>query len=1016
MIPYPLHQISQRARRLVEQVIRPAVFTERVPLDVSVHQCAEPIPYADAVAANYEPVELGFEWGPVWSTAWFRLKGTVPAEYDREFRLLFDTGTEACCWWQGVPYQGVELHRRDVQLPPTVRPGEALELCVEAACNHMSGVGQQFSDPPRMGDFAVRQRGRLTYAHLARHHPARSAARVDVSLLADVVDALPPNSPQQRRAGEALREVCVLLETHPLDEATGAVGEICRSVFAGGVGAAANEVYCTGNAHIDLAWLWPIRETKRKAARSFSTVLRNMERHEAYRFIQSQPQLYEWVRQDYPSLFEQIKTRVAEGQWEAAGGMWVEADCNIPSGESLVRQLLHGTRFFAEHFGTPQTFLWLPDVFGYSAALPQILRGCGMEAFITQKISWNQYNKFPHHSFRWTGIDGTTIPAHFLPADTYIAQNTPAEFALGDRQYAQGGVMPAWLQAYGWGDGGGGPTEASIARVDRLTACDGFPHARHASVGSFVERLVGASDRLPEWVGELYLELHRGTYTSQARLKRGNRRGETLLRQVELLHAITPAEPAARDDLDRHWKGLLLNQFHDIIPGSSIAWVNREAEALYDAIDDGCHTLIDAGSARWIHDGNMLVTLNARSHGSGGLVELPAGSDLPNLQQVVSLDGQAVALAHVAHRKGPGVHRHDGAVPHARATASDLTLENPHLRVTLDAMGRVVELVDKATGRDAVRRGEAANQLVLFSDRPAEWDAWDLEIYYRESGQPIETPASHRIIEAGPLRAAIEFERTLGASSRLVQRVCLDCDGRCVTFDTRVDWHEDRTLLRVHHPVDVHADAATFEIQYGHVRRPNHFNTSWDYARFESAAQRWIDLSEPGFGVALLNDCKYGHSAHGRTLGLSLLRSPREPDPTADRGTHRFRYALQTHGSFDAGDLTIAAEAFNIPLIGRVGDVDDRVPCWLDGPHARSTCIEAIKPAEEGEGMIVRLRETAGGRGQITLNTPDVQNVEEVDLLERPIQPSAATRTNVLAIDLTPFALRTFRLTPMRSG
>jgi len=1021
MVSYPQHITVDRARIAIKQVIVPSVYSDHVPLQTGVYQCEEPIAYEAALEAAYQPVELGFTWGPAWSTAWFRLRGEVPNDFGEEFRLLFDTRTEALCWWDGAPYQGVELHRQDVKLPDTVRPGDALDVMIEAACNHMSGVGDKFADPMRMGEFPITRSGKLTLAHVARYHPQRAQLLHDFESLTNLVDTLPDSSPRYRQAAELLRRACTALTPTDLDRCIPEVRGLCQEALQTGAASGANVAHCVGNAHIDLAWLWPIRETKRKASRSFSTVLRYMQRHPEYRYIQSQPQLYEWVRQDYPALFTEIQERVKEGRWEAAGAMWVEADCNIPSGESLVRQIQHGVGYFEKYFDTPQRYLWLPDVFGYSAALPQILKNSGIEAFITQKISWNQFNKFPHHSFNWVGIDGTSIPSHFLPADTYIGQNTPDELDRGDRQYAQSGVLPAWLQAYGWGDGGGGPTEDSIERVARYADCEGMPRTRHSSVQSFVDKLLDASDRLPVWAGELYLELHRGTYTTQAKLKQGNRRGEVALRQVELVQSLVGATAEQRATLDQAWKDLLLNQFHDIIPGSSIAWVNREARALYDSvierceqlITDGLHAPIDAASPA-----TGLMVLNTRSRGTGGLIELGADITIEaDTQATHRPDGTPIKLAAIPDQGQPGLH----VVPFERLAsgtasglkAQDLTLENEHLRVELDTAGRIVRLLDKATGREAIDAKSPANQFVLYDDRPIAWDAWDLEVYYRESGQPVDTPAEHAIVEDGPLRAAIEFKRPIGTGSHLVQRVQLDRDAGHVTFDTRVDWQEERCLLRVLHPVVVHNDHAMFEIQYGYVRRPNHFNTSWDYARFESVAHRWVDLSEPGFGVSLLNDCKYGHSCHNNVLGMSLLRSPREPDEAADVGTHTFRYALAPHGSFDAAAITCLAEALNQPLRAwphhDTGADTPAMPIRVTGDAADQIGIEAVKPAENGDGVIVRLRELAGGRCVVQLEADADRAVVETDLLERAMDPASADLTSN-PVSFTPFQLRTFRV------
>lgn len=1026
MPTYPDHITIRRARTLINQLIKPSVYTDQHPLRVEVHQCPEPIGYAQALVATYQPIDLGYTWGPVWSTAWFRLSGEIPEAMGESFRLLFDTRTEALCWWDGAPYQGVELHRQDIKLPDSVKAGQPLSVHIEAACNHMLGVGKNYGDFSRMGEFPITQSGHLKLAHLARHHPQREALVHDLSLLWQLVEQLPEDSARRRQAAESLREACNAIDPHDLDATVPEARRICSESLDTPAEGGANQVHCVGHAHIDLAWLWPIRETKRKAARSFSTVLRYMERHPEYRFIQSQPQLYEWVREDYPALFAEIQARVKERRWEATGAMWVEADCNIPSGESLVRQVLLGCRYFREHFGREQKYLWLPDVFGYSAALPQILKRAGIDAFFTQKISWNQFNKFPHHSFNWVGIDGTAIPSHFFPSDTYNASNTPEEILRGDRQYKQAAPLPGWLQAYGYGDGGGGPSEDMIEFVDRMGDCAGLPRLSHASVGSYVDRLIDAADELPTWDGELYLERHRGTYTSHASFKRSNRKGEHAFKVLELLQVLAGATAEERKHTDQLWKDFLLNQFHDIIPGSSIEWVNREARELYQRVDEQLRSLIDQTAGRLHtqdasdpkppHDALFIV--NTRSSGRGGLVELAETLISPSdaLQHTTTLDGKPCTLAGVPDAASPGV-RVVRCKPTPTNTqllldAENKTLENRHLKVQLDPAGRVVSLWHKATAREMVPEGELANQLMLYDDRPMAQEAWAVDVFYSERGILVSDDAAMTVVEDGPWRVAVEFRRSLGRSSRMVQRVELAFDQDWVTFNTRVEWNEARTMLRVLHPVDVRTDYATFEIQYGHVRRPNHVNTSWDVARFESPAQRWTDLSEPGFGVTLLNDCKYGHSAQGQVLGMSLLRGPREPDETADLGTHYFSYALKPHGEFDAAQATWSAEVFNEPIKAYPASISHRahpleLPFRISGSHLEAIVIECIKPAEDDVGIVVRLRETRGGRGQISIQATKGFFIIETDLLEQPPQPSAASQ---LTIHIRPFEIRTLRI------
>ncbi len=1035
LTPFDPAMTQRRARRLLNDVLRPAVFSDLAPLEVGAYQCAEPISYDHAVKQRFTPVELGWSWGPVWSTAWFRLRGKAPAGLGDDFRVLFDTRTEALCWWDGAPYQGVELHRQDIKLPSSVRAGDDIELFIEAACNHMLGVANEYGDVARMGELPHTQSGRLRQAHLARRHPDRAAIVVELEMLINLADVLPEGTPRHRRVNEALRDVITVLRIDQLDETLPAARELIRQVMATPNAGDANTVHCVGNAHIDLAWLWPVRETKRKASRTFSTVLRYMERHPGYIFMQSQAQLYEWVRQQYPDLFEQIRERVKEGRWEVGGGTWVEPDCNLPSGESLARQFLVGIGYFARHFGVEQTYLWQPDVFGYSAALPQLMRQAGLDVFFSQKISWSQYNKFPHHSFRWVGIDGSCVVSHFFPADTYIGNNLPEELRHGDTNYQQSGRCPAWLQAYGWGDGGGGPTEAMIARVDRLADCAGLPRAEHSRVDHFAAELLKRQDDLPEWVGELYLELHRGTYTSQAFAKKFNRLGERLLQDVEIAQSLGALAGRPRTDdeavkLDTLWKLLLLNQFHDILPGSSIGWVYDDARRDYQTIMAGGEELLGL-TLSWPEgwgdrgDDDSLAVLNTAGSTRSAVIELPDNVTFPSLQMgeaivptqsVTGFGGTERRIARVTDLPAMAVTTltpsHTSAPSPVGLSMGDLWLENEHLRVEFNELGQVVSLMHKATGRESIAPDQVANQLMLYEDLPADFDAWDVDLGVQDKGVPVTTRTEHVVVERGPVRGAIEFRRPLGKASHIVQRVQLAAGGRYVEFATHVDWRESHQWLRVLHAIDAHADYATYEIQFGCLRRPNHFNTSWDYARFEVAAQRWMDLSEPGFGVTMLNDCKYGHSCRGNVMGLSLLRSTKSPDPNADMGPHEFRYALMPHGGFDPADAVATAESMNQPprVLARPGHPDRKTIAEV--PARCGVVIDTIKPAEDGDGLIMRLYECRGARAACDLKIhPAVTNVEETNLLE---QTSNVRRLDCVGgavrLNLRPFQVLTLRL------
>ncbi|MDH7570868.1 MAG: glycoside hydrolase family 38 C-terminal domain-containing protein, partial [Armatimonadota bacterium] len=677
--------------------------------------------------------------------------------------------------------------------------------------------------------------------------------------------------------------------------------------------------------HIDVAWLWPLRETVRKCSRTFATALRYMQKYPEYRFGQSQPQLYAFTREHYPALYQRIKEAVQAGRWEPVGAMWVEADCNIPSGESLVRQVLHGKRFFMEEFGVETEILYLPDVFGYSAALPQILKKSRVHYFMTQKISWNQFNKFPHHTFWWEGLDGTRIFSHFLPADTYNGVFTPEELRRAERNFRDSDRASSWLYLFGYGDGGGGPTAEMLEAAKRVKDLDGVPRVEQEFARDFFRRAAAEAKDLPVWVGELYLELHRGTYTTQAHNKRMNRRCEFLLRDAEFLSAIRPGGLSGypREALDRCWKLVLLNQFHDVIPGSSIGWVYEDSRRQYDEVARTGHSIVEdalkalsasidaAGLSHPVvvwntlsRPGREVVSYPLEEHAPGSVVSA-RGERWP-VQVVEGEDGRRALFVAEVPPCGYAVYdlssAEAGGSEFDSVTVGDGYLENGVLRVEWDGRGLLTRVFDKRCGREVLAAGAAANLFQLFDDRPNNWDAWDVDVFYAETGRDLTEVAGIRIVERGPVRGAVEFCRHFGNSSiRQVMR--LSSGSARLDFVTEVEWHESNALLKVAFPVAINASRATYEIQYGHVERPTHINTSWDMARFEVVGHKWADLSEGDYGVALLNDCKYGYDVRGNVLRLSLLRAPKNPDPNADMGRHLFTYALYPH----PGDVRLGA-------------------------------------------------------------------------------------------------------------
>lgn len=834
-------------------------------------------------------------------------------------------------------------------------------------------------------------------------------------------------------------------------------------------------IVATGHAHLDVAWLWPLWRTRQKVAHTVANALHLMERYPDYHFSMSQPQVYAYLKRDDPALYARMRERIAEGRFEPVGMMWLEPDCNVTSGESLVRQLAQGARFFAEEFGVHSRLVWLPDVFGYSAALPQIMRGCGISTFMTTKISWNQFNRMPNDTFRWRGIDGSAVLTHFItasadkpkhPADaqfyTYVGRMSGQEaFGLWEH-YRQKPINQELLYTYGWGDGGGGPTEEMLEAARALDRLPGFPNVRLGRVDQFFERLyarVWDDPQLPTWAGELYLEYHRGTYTGQARAKQQNRQAELLFREAEWLNAwaVTLGAPSRQDALDEGWRSILLNQFHDILPGSSIAQVYADSNADYaevrrvgKSVRDVAAAAVLAGQASSTSENKASKVEDSQASKDERLssilnlpcsvvwnslpwerrevvqLDLPAGAEPPTVtgadgahlssQLVDDADGHALLVETTVPSYGYTTLSFAAEAQSQRNSsilnAQHSTLENADLRLELDAHGEIASLLDKRAGRELILPGATANQLVAYEDRPLQWDAWDIDIFYEQKPYPVREILDWRVAESGPLRATVAIVRRFGQST-ITQRISLWRDSRRVDFATEVDWHERQTLLRALFPLEINADRATCEIQFGAVERPTHRNTSWDLARFEVCAQRWVDISESGYGVALLNDSKYGHSLHGSTLGLSLLKGAIFPDPNADRGRHRFTYSLLPHmGDWRAAQVVRRAYELNAPLFARASDgppAGGARVSFLSTP-TEHIVVETVKVADDGDGLIVRLYEAHNQRGLASLRFGRaVASAVATDLLEREVGPVEVAGDEV-RFAVRPFEIKTLRI------
>jgi alpha-mannosidase len=756
----------------------------------------------------------------------------------------------------------------------------------------------------------------------------------------------------------------------------------------------AGALLLTGHAHLDLAWRWPLDETRRKARRTLWTAVGLLDRHENVHFNQSTAQLFAFLEEDDPELLARVEQHAAAGRLEPIGGMWVEPDCVMPCGESLVRQLLYGQRYFHRRFGAYHTVAWLPDCFGFTAALPQLLAGAGIHRFFTVKLTWSETTRIPHDLFWWEGLDGTRVLAHMFdnPEGGYNGVLGPAAALATWRAFRGKEAHPESLLSVGYGDGGGGLTEEMVVRERELRGFPGLPAQRFGRVDEFFARAEPAAG-LPTFSGELYLELHRGTLTTQGRTKRLHRRAERDLVAAEVVSALAwlagGPEPASLEPL---WRVLLRNQFHDILPGSSIREVYETAERELSEVVAAAGERIDAALAELAPPGHgAALVVNPDLSARPLQVELPWA--LPGAQPVA---GGSVLTG---SRAIAGL---EAAVITAGAAAGALSvsaehLENDLVRVEIAADGSLARVYDKRSGREVLDgRG---NQLWAYVDKPRDWDAWELDAAYADDGTELPRAHAIEIVERGPHRASIRIERAF-RDSRIVQHVRLWAGSPRIEFHTRLDWRDRRWLLKARFPTAVRDPRATFETAFGVVERPTRRETPAEAAQFEVAAHRFADLSEPGFGVALLNDGRYGHHALGAELGISLLRSPIWPDPLADEGEQEIVYALLPH----AGDSSVlaAAEDLNRPLLVRPVDASAAPvrPLVISG---RPAGLGALKPLEDGGGLVLRVYEPFGGHGRVAVDPPPGWALDaELDLLERP----AGAPTP----ELGPFALRSWAL------
>ncbi|AEO53968.1 glycoside hydrolase family 38 protein [Thermothelomyces thermophilus ATCC 42464] len=1003
--------------------------------------------FKNATSHKFTKTSVGEWFGPSWTTHWFRVILKVPEEL-RDKRLLefhWDANNEGMVWNEdGHPLQGLTGGGERVEwiLPDSFRDGKEHTIYIEMACNGMFGnaPGGDSIQPPDPNKYY-----RLDRAEIVAVDPDARQLYIDIWIIGDAAREFPQDSWEQHKALKTCNEIVDAFEIGNRESL-----KTCRRIAEQYLGPNVNSakvyesgkepvVFGIGHCHIDSCWLWPFAETKRKVARSWSSQCDLMDRYPELNFACSQAQQYKWLKELYPSVFDRVKRKVDEGRFHPIGGSWVEHDTNMPSGESLVRQFLYGQRFYESNFGKRCQTFWLPDTFGYSSQLPQLCRLAGMTRFLTQKLSWNNINRFPHTTFNWVALDGTQVICHMPPAETYTAEAHFGDVKRSMSQHKSLDQDATSLLVFGKGDGGGGPT---WQQIEKLRRCRGIsdtvgllPRVHMGeSVDDFFDRIERKADSLVTWYGELYFELHRGTYTTQAKNKRDNRRSEVVLRDLELLATIASIKDKSykypKKEFDDMWELVLLCQFHDCLPGSSIEMAYRESDEMYAQVFKTAESALK----------DISKVLGFSQVQTTTVADGLALNTLPwHRKEVVDISENEAA---VACGNGPllklrtlKTSQDKPLVTLQQPSKSVFVLENDQLRVRVEA-GVITSLYDRTAEREIIPKGQKANQYVIFDDKPLYWQAWDVEVYHLDTRKPLQ-PGETRVHEIKNHRVSVVTRTKISDESSIETIISLTAalpgQQSHVEISSTVEWHETMKFLKVEFPVDIRNTEASYETQFGIVRRPTHYNTSWDMAKFEVCSHRFADLSEHGYGVSILNDSKYGFATAGNVMRLSLLRSPKAPDAHADMGTHHIRWAILPHqGALSHVTVRKAAE-FNSPLklaapagAGAGAALADlsSPPVYLTPDSSEALVLDTVKrgeddedvsrgelPVKKGRSVILRIYDSLGGRARGTVATTwDVAKVYKVNLLEDELEEVVLAEGGRFAVDLRPFEVASYKL------
>ena len=1008
--------IKMYQERLTEflHVLKNDIYPKSVPFQTRFSCTDQPVPWSERLNLEYKEIKKGDVWAKEWQSAWFNFSVEVPEEFaGKELCLRVHTGSEALLFDDdGNPifaftgYTIFDSHfYRDRLIVGKKEPGTKLDYWAEAVAYSINGIylpDYRDRKPQHKHGFYPPE---MRHMELCVFNSEVWKLMIDLTVMENMMNV---ETCETRRGMRLLYEINQAIDIYNFNSANAEKTRkyLAEKVFSKGATSTAMDVTCVGHAHIDVGWLWPVCESIRKAARTFSTQLANMERYPDYIFGASQAELYMMIKENYPVLYERIREKVREGRWEIQGGMWVEADCNLISGESMIRQFLYGKNFFMDEFGYEVRNLWIPDVFGYSASMPQIIKKSGCDYFLTQKISWSRINKFPHNTFRWRGIDGTEVLTHFPPENTYNALCTPQQRIEAENRLKENAYLEEFMSLFGIGDGGAGPSEEHLERNERMRNWDGCPKVRYGTAAGFFERLSAHESKLPYWDGELYLEMHRGTLTTQAATKRGNRYCEQALAALEFFASCADIKDYPVKMIAESYRNLLRNQFHDILPGSSIKKVYDRTEKEYADTLVNCKNEMEKIAAKLFETAPDCCTIvNTLSVPWNGILMLPETWQGYDVIGVEACNGKEIRIkvpptSFTVIKKG-------AKKVFSKKILDVPILENAFVRYEFGKDGVLLSVYDKKWKREILAgRG---NVMEMYHDIPPVYDAWEVEIYYKRNKTSVmrgEWLSGSEDQVSSELCFVYRSEKSV-----MTQRVVLRPDSARLDFITHVNWRENHVFLRTGFPTVIRG-RAFFDIQYGQIERATHDNTSWDEAKFEVCGQRYADLSCKDFGMALLNDCKYGYQIKDGSISLSLLRSPKFPDYEADMCEHDFTYSLLPHeGDLENSPVIAEAAMLNrVPYLAEAFAAPENFdfPCRI---NSEGVSLEIIKKAEKDDSRIIRLVELKGRIFSAQLQfAKDVKKVSHTNLIEWEHGEEIELHDGTAELTLKPYEIVTLRL------